>query len=126
MRPLFCSTSSIKDFLPVLLKVRGVKNSPRLRRPCSNSYRSGKVDVVALARTLATEAVERHLQIWDEVPQYEQTIVQIGASGNIDTDDPTRTFHVAVENATATKLDYFVGRRDFRHGHYRFQAEAPT
>jgi hypothetical protein len=68
----------------------------------------GKVDVVALARTLATEASERHLQIWDEVPQYEQTIIQLGASGNIDTDDPTRTLHVAVENATATKLDYFV------------------
>ena len=33
---------------------------------------------------------------------------ELGASGDIDTDDPTRTFHVAVENATATKLDYFV------------------
>ena len=64
--------------------------------------------MVALARTLATEAAERHLQIWDEVPKYEQTISELGASGNIDTDDPTRTFHVAVENATATKLDYFV------------------
>jgi hypothetical protein len=59
-----------------------------------------KVDVVALARTLATEASERHLQVWDEVPQFESTIIALGASGNIDTDDPTRTFHVAVENAT--------------------------
>jgi hypothetical protein len=67
-----------------------------------------KVDVVALARTLATEAEERHLQIWDAAPKYEQTISQLGASGDIDTDDPARTFHVAVENATATKLDYFV------------------
>jgi hypothetical protein len=68
----------------------------------------GKVDVVALARTLATAAAERHLQIWVPNPQYEETISELGASGNIDTDDPTRTFHVAVENATATKLDYFV------------------
>jgi len=68
----------------------------------------GKVDVVALARTLATEAAERHLQIWDPVPKYERTISQLGASGDIDNDDPTRTFHVAVENATATKLDYYV------------------
>jgi hypothetical protein len=68
----------------------------------------GKVDVVALARTLATVAAERHLQVWNENPQYERTISELGASGNIDTDDPARTFHVAVENATATKLDYFV------------------
>ena len=68
----------------------------------------GKVDVVALARTLATEAAGRHLQIWDRVPGYEHTISELGASGDIDTADPTRTFHVAVENATATKLDYYV------------------
>jgi Protein of unknown function (DUF4012) len=70
--------------------------------------RTGKVDVVALARTLATEVAGRHLQLWDENPQYEQILRDVGASGDIDTDDPTRTFHVAVENATATKLDYFV------------------
>jgi hypothetical protein len=69
---------------------------------------TGKVDVIALARTLATEVGGRHLQLWDEVPQYEKTITELGASGDIDTDDPARTFHVAVENATATKLDYFV------------------
>jgi hypothetical protein len=67
-----------------------------------------KVDVIALARTLATEVGGRHLLLWDEVPQYQQTIRNLGASGEIDTDDPTRTFHIAVENATATKLDYFV------------------
>jgi hypothetical protein len=69
---------------------------------------TGKVDVIALAKTLATEVGGRHLQLWDKVPQYEKTITALGASGDIDTDDPTRTFHVAVENATATKLDYFV------------------
>jgi hypothetical protein len=67
-----------------------------------------KVDVVALARTLATEAAERHLQIWDQVPRFERTITALGASGNINTDNPERTFHIAVENATASKLDYFV------------------
>jgi hypothetical protein len=68
----------------------------------------GKVDVVALARTLATVVAGRHLQLWDENPQYERTISAMGASGNIDTVHPTRTFHVAVENVTRTKLDYFV------------------
>jgi hypothetical protein len=69
----------------------------------------GKVDLVALARTFATEIGGRHLQVWDEDPHYEQTLREVGASGAVDTDDPTRTFHVAVENATATKLDYYVG-----------------
>jgi hypothetical protein len=68
----------------------------------------GKVDLVALARTLATAVGGRHLQLWDEAPQYERTVRELGASGAIDTDDPSRTFHVAVENATASKLDYFV------------------
>lgn len=68
----------------------------------------GKVDVVALARTLATVVAGRHLQLWDENPKYERTISAMGASGDIDTVDPNRTFHVAVENVTRTKLDYFV------------------
>ena len=68
-----------------------------------------KVDVVALARTLATETTERHLQLWDSKSRgTNRRSRELGASGDIDTDDPTRTFHVAVENATATKLDYFV------------------
>ncbi len=67
------------------------------------------VDAVALVRTLSTEIAGRHLQLWDSNPRYEQTITDLGASGDIDTDNPARTFHVAVENATATKLDYFVG-----------------
>jgi hypothetical protein len=66
------------------------------------------VDLVALARTLATETSERHLQLWDENAEYEKTITEVGASGSVATMDPDRTFHVAVENATATKLDYFV------------------
>jgi hypothetical protein len=69
---------------------------------------AGKVDVVALARTFATLVAGRHLQLWDENPQYERTITAMGASGDIDTVQPTRTFHVAVENVTKTKLDYFV------------------
>ena len=68
----------------------------------------GKVDVVALARTLGTLVAGRHLQLWDEDPQYERTITAMGASGDIDTVQPTRTFHVAVENVTKSKLDYFV------------------
>jgi hypothetical protein len=73
-----------------------------------NQLQVNRVDVVALARTLGTEVAGRHLQLWDENPQNERTISEVGASGDIDTESPTRTFHIAVENATATKLDYFV------------------
>jgi hypothetical protein len=73
-----------------------------------HQLQTGNVDVVALARTLATEVSERHLQVWDQNPGYEQTLNAVGAAGNVDSDDPSRSFHVAVENATATKLDYFV------------------
>jgi uncharacterized protein DUF4012 len=73
-----------------------------------HSLQSGDTDLVALARVLSTEVAERHLQVWDENAAFERTLNRVGASGNVDTDDPDRTFHVAVENATATKLDYFV------------------
>ncbi|HEX3794063.1 MAG TPA: DUF4012 domain-containing protein [Acidimicrobiales bacterium] len=67
------------------------------------------VDLAALANALATDVAGRHLIVWDEVPTFESTIKALGASGLIDTQQPDRTFHVAVENSTATKLDYFVG-----------------
>jgi hypothetical protein len=46
--------------------------------------------------------------VWDEVPAYESTITALGASGAVDTVLPDRTFHVAVENSTVSKLDYYV------------------
>jgi len=73
-----------------------------------HQLQSGRSDVVALARVLAQEVAGRHLQVWDADPSYESTLREVGASGEVDTHDPDGTFHVAVENATATKLDYFV------------------
>jgi hypothetical protein len=74
-----------------------------------HQLQAGQVDLVALARVLSTEIGERHLQLWDENPRYEADLRTVGASGDVDTDVPSRTFHVAVENATATKLDIFIG-----------------
>ncbi|HVA09727.1 MAG TPA: DUF4012 domain-containing protein [Acidimicrobiales bacterium] len=73
-----------------------------------HQLQNGQTDLVALARTLAADIGGRHLQLWDDNPSYEQTIRKVGASGAVDTTDPSRTFHLAVQNATATKLDYFV------------------
>lgn len=69
---------------------------------------ASKVDLVSLARNVSTDVSGRHLLIWDANPSLEELVRDIGASGAIDTDDPSRTFHIAVENATATKLDYYV------------------
>jgi hypothetical protein len=45
---------------------------------------------------------------WDSMPANEVTIRKFGGSGAIDTAQPTRAFHIAVENASANKLDYYV------------------
>jgi len=66
------------------------------------------VDVAALANALAHDAGGRHLLLWDSVPSNEATITRFGASGAVDATNPTGTFHVAVENGSANKLDYYV------------------
>ena len=67
-----------------------------------------KVDLATLANTLSQDVAGRHLLVWDEVPSYQATLVKFGGAGAIDGKDDSRTFHAAVENATATKLDYYV------------------
>jgi hypothetical protein len=67
------------------------------------------IDLASLANTLANLVQGRHLLVWDDVASYESELNALGASGAIGNDDPSRTFHLAVENATATKLDYYVG-----------------
>jgi len=66
------------------------------------------VDVAALANALAKDAAGRDLLAWDSVTSNESTITKFGASGAIDTQDPTRTFHLAVENGGASKMDYYT------------------
>ncbi len=67
-----------------------------------------KVDLATLANTLSQDVAGRHLLVWDEVPSYQATLVKFGGAGAVDGSDDSRTFHAAVENATATKLDYYV------------------
>jgi hypothetical protein len=70
--------------------------------------KSEHIDLAALGNALASDVAGRHLMVWDETPRYERTVAAIGASGSIDSTAPSRTFHLAVENSTATKLDYYV------------------
>jgi hypothetical protein len=69
---------------------------------------SEHVDLAAFAEALANDVAGRHLLVWDESPRFERTVRALGASGEVDGDQADRTFHVAVENSTATKLDYYV------------------
>ena len=70
--------------------------------------RSSRHDQVSYLRALAGQIPGRHLLLWSADPSVERAIVQLGASGKVDTVLPKRTFHVAVESAVAAKLDYYV------------------
>jgi len=69
---------------------------------------SEHIDVAELGHVLASEVAGRHLLLFDATPSNEATLKRYGASGAVDTTLPTKTFHLAIENATATKLDYFL------------------
>ena len=82
-----------------------------------------KIDVIALARTLATETTERHLQLWDSNSRYERTI------------HGARRFRGHRHRRPHTDVSRRRGKRhrdetrllrrrgDFRHGHHLFQWE---
>ena len=70
--------------------------------------KSEHIDLAALGSALANDVEGRHLMVWDEASRNESILTAIGASGSLDSTAPTRTFHLAVENSTATKLDYYV------------------
>lgn len=70
--------------------------------------RGEHIDLTELATTLARDIAGRHLLVWDADTHDEALLRNLGAAGAVDTSAPERTFHIAVENGTASKLDYFV------------------
>jgi hypothetical protein len=73
---------------------------------------SARQDQVSFLRALAGQIPGRHLLLWSADPSVETAIVQLGASGKVDTVLPNRTFHVAVESAVAAKMDYYITVHD--------------
>jgi hypothetical protein len=67
------------------------------------------VDLDAFASALSDDVAGRHLMVWSDVPADQKGLLALDAAGTLTASDPDRTFHVAVQNATADKLDYFVG-----------------
>jgi hypothetical protein len=70
--------------------------------------RHGTFDVVGLGRDLSREVAGGHLRLWSATPTEEASFERVGLGGGPAATDAKRTFHLAVENRTATKLDYYV------------------
>ncbi len=66
------------------------------------------VDLDGFANALSNDVSGRHLMVWSDVPKDESGLVALDAAGTLNSDLPTRTIHIAVENSTADKLDYLV------------------
>ena len=66
------------------------------------------VDLASFAHALSGEIAGRHLLFYDGRPGNEAILRSYGASGAVDSVLPSRTFHLAVENASANKVDVFL------------------
>ena len=69
---------------------------------------TGARDTVTVGRALGTAAEGRHLRLWSASQEEETVFERTGLGGGPATKDADRTFHVAVQNRTASKLDYYV------------------
>lgn len=69
---------------------------------------AGSHDAVTLGRALGDSAAGGHLRLWSADAGEEDVFERTGLGGGPATKDPDRTFHLAVQNRTASKLDYFV------------------
>lgn len=75
---------------------------------------TGRRNSVQIGQRLADAARGLHLRLWSAHGDEEEVFERTGLGGGPAVDDPHRTFHVAVQNRTATKLDYFI-RTTVRH-----------
>ena len=68
----------------------------------------GGLDAVTLGRELSHAAAGGHLRLYSAVAAEQRVFEERGLGGGPASISADRTFHVAVENRTASKLDYFV------------------
>lgn len=67
-----------------------------------------RLDAVSLGRDLAGAAAGGHIKVFSSAPAEEAIFEHTGLGGGPAAVSADRTFHVAVENRTSTKLDYYV------------------
>jgi hypothetical protein len=80
-----------------------------------NRLSAGSFDPLPLAQQLATAAAGGHMRVWSANPQEEPTLERVGLGGGPGVIRPDRTFHLAVENRNATKVDYYVRTAATQH-----------
>ncbi len=66
------------------------------------------INLIQLGQELFNAAAGRHFILYSSNSFEEGLFIKDGFGGVVDSSNPSRTFHIAVENATATKLDYFI------------------
>ena len=69
---------------------------------------TGNRDLIGLGAAFSQASRGGHLRLWSEAPDEEQAFERTGLGGGPAAVEPDRTFHLAIENRTATKLDYYV------------------
>ncbi len=71
---------------------------------------SGRRDLLGVGRALATATAGGHLRMWSANPDEEDVIAGAGLGGTPGATAQTgdQTIHVAVENVSANKLDYYL------------------
>jgi hypothetical protein len=79
----------------------------------ANRLKGGGFDRIGLGRKLGEAAAGRHLLVWSAAATEQEVFEEAGLGGGpaAFTGEPRDTFHVAVEDASATKLDYYVRPR---------------
>ena len=77
-------------------------------RAVINRLTTGSSDAIALGRELGEAAKGLHLRLWSASSDEEEVFERTGLGGGPAVKQADRTFHLAVENRTATKLDYYV------------------
>jgi hypothetical protein len=73
-----------------------------------NKMKQEHVDIDRFANALSSDVQGRHLMVWSDDPTTERGLGTLDAAGTLTAFNAARTFHLAVENSTADKLDYFV------------------
>lgn len=72
-------------------------------------FAAADLDAVALGRALARAAAGGHLWLYSAHPGEQRAFLRSGLGAGPAQAMADRTFHAAVQNRTATKLDYYVG-----------------
>jgi hypothetical protein len=72
---------------------------------------TGSFDLVKTVQGLGDAAAGRHLWLYSAHQNEQDVFQQSGLGGGPGAVRPDRTFHVSIQNATATKLDYYVHPR---------------